>query len=88
MATFEERLQRLEQIGEALRHGNQPISHAMELFEEGVKLAKTLERELAKIDRRIEIVVSDPERGDSPPVLEPFSDRSAEPGRAEPGRRP
>ena len=74
MATFEERLLRLEQIGESLRHGNQPINQAMELFEEGVKLAKTLERELAKIDRRIEIVVSEPDRGDSAPVLEPFAD--------------
>ena len=80
METFEERLQRLEQIGEALRHGNQPIDQAMELFEEGVKLAKTLERELAKIDRRIEIVVSEPEHGDSAPVLEPFADAGGHPG--------
>lgn len=72
--TFEERLQRLEQIGEFLRRGNQPIDRAMELFEEGVQLAKTLERELAKIDRRIEVVVSDLHRSDSPPVLEPFPD--------------
>ena len=74
MATFEERLLRLEQIGEALRHGNQPIETAMELFEEGVQLARALERELAKIDRRIEIVVSEPGQGDSAPVLEPFAD--------------
>ena len=79
MATFEERLQRLEQIGEALRQGNEPIGQAMELFEEGVKLANTLERELAKIDRRIEIVASAPAQGDSPPVLEPFADDSPVP---------
>ena len=79
MATFEERLQRLEQVGEALRQGNQPIDQAMELFEEGVQLAKALERELAKIDRRIEIVVSDPNRGDRPPVLEPFADEPEPP---------
>jgi exodeoxyribonuclease VII small subunit len=76
MATFEERLQRLEQIGEALRRGNQPIDQAMELFEEGVKLAKALEQELAKIDRRIEIVVGDAGAGDAPPTLEPFGDDS------------
>lgn len=79
MQSFEERLQRLEQIGESLRRGNQPVDQAMELFEEGVQLAKTLERELAKIDRRIEIVVSDPDRSDSPPVLEPFPDDGTEP---------
>ena len=80
MATFEERLLRLEQIGETLRHGNQPIDQAMELFEEGVQLARTLERELAKIDRRIEIVVSEPGPGDSAPVLEPFADDGPSPG--------
>lgn len=80
MATFEERLQRLEQIGEALRQGNEPIEQAMELFEEGVKLAKALERELAKIDRRIEIVVGNPERGDGPPALQPFEDEPEQPG--------
>lgn len=80
MATFEERLQRLEQIGEALRRGNQPIDQAMVLFEEGVRLAKDLERELAKIDRRIEIVVGGSGRGESPPALEPFADVGAEPG--------
>ena len=79
METFEVRLQRLEQIGEALRHGNQPIDQAMELFEEGVKLAKTLERELTKIDRRIEVVVSEPDREDSPPVLEPFAAAGPDP---------
>jgi len=80
MATFEERLLRLEQIGEALRHGNQPIDQAMELFEEGVQLARALERELAKIDRRIEVVVSEPGQADSAPVLEPFADASPGPG--------
>ena len=80
METFEERLQRLEQIGEALRRGNQPIDRAMELFEEGVALAKTLERELAKIDRRIEIVVGDSGGGESPPALEPFADEGSAPG--------
>ncbi|MDE0445221.1 MAG: exodeoxyribonuclease VII small subunit [Spirochaetaceae bacterium] len=82
MATFEERLLRLEQIGETLRHGNQPIDQAMELFEEGVQLARTLERELAKIDRRIEIVVSEPDHADSAPVLAPFADDSPSPGGA------
>ena len=82
MATFEERLLRLEQIGESLRHGNQPIDQAMELFEEGVKLANTLERELAKIDRRIEVVVSEPDRAASAPVLEPFADDGPNPGSA------
>ena len=75
MADFEDRLRRLEQIGEALRRGNQPIDQAMALFEEGVKLAKTLEAELSKIDRRIEIVVNDPGR-ETPPTLQPFADDS------------
>ena len=62
MATFEERLQRLEQLGDELRRGNLPIDQAMARFEEGITLAQALERDLSKIERRIEILVNQPEQ--------------------------
>ena len=71
MATFEERLQRLEQLGDELRQGNLPIDQAMARFEEGITLAQALERDLSKIERRIEILVNEPERSGAP-ALEPF----------------
>ena len=72
MASFEERLQRLETLGDRLRQGNLPIDEAVGLFEEGVKLSRTLERDLAKIERRIEILVNEPEKTGEAPSLELF----------------
>ncbi len=72
MATFEERLQRLEQLGNELRQGNLPIDQAMARFEEGITLARALERDLSKIERRIEILVNQPEHSGATPTLEPF----------------
>ena len=77
MATFEERLQRLERLGEELRRGDLPIAEAMARFEEGIALARTLERDLAKIERRIEILVDEPEPTGAAPALEPFPDGAA-----------
>lgn len=79
MKNFEERLERLEMIAEKLRDGATPIDQASSLFEEGVKLARTLEKELRTLERRIEILVSRPP---DDPVLDLFEDgpmdRSAE----------
>ena len=72
VATFEERLSRLEQIGERLREGSVPLDEATTLFEEGVKLARSLEKELAKVERKIEILVNDPAKEDTEPSLELF----------------
>jgi len=72
MATFEERLQRLEQLGDELRQGSLPIDQAIARFEEGITLARALERDLSKIERRIEILVNEPERSGTAPALELF----------------
>ena len=74
MATFEERLRRLEQLGEKLRQGNLPIDDAAALFEEGIKLARGLEGDLAKLERRIEILINDPETSGEPPQVDLFPD--------------
>jgi exodeoxyribonuclease VII small subunit len=77
MKSFEERLKRLESLSEKLREGKIPLEEAVSIFEEGMKLAKDLEKELAKIERKVEILVNEPEKkggsgADSEPVLELF----------------
>ena len=77
MKSFEERLNRLESLSEKLREGKIPLEEAVSIFEEGMKLAKDLEKELAKIERKVEILVNEPEKkGEggtgSEPVLELF----------------
>ena len=47
MKSFEERLTRLEELSEKIKDGNIPLEEAVALFEEGINLAKGLEKELA-----------------------------------------
>lgn len=73
--SFEKRLERLEQISEQIRDGEIQLEEALRIFEEGMKLAKGLEKELAKVERRVEILVNDPapdETGQETPALELF----------------
>jgi len=77
MKSFEERLNRLESLSERLREGKIPLEEAVTIFEEGMKLAKDLEKELAKIERKVEILVNEPEKkgggaADTEPILELF----------------
>jgi len=83
MKNFEERLERLETLGEQIRRTDIPLDEALKAFEEGIKLARTLEKDLEKIDSRIEILMNgtgdipdeSPDEGspkESSPVLELF----------------
>jgi exodeoxyribonuclease VII small subunit len=74
MKSFEQRLQRLEEISEKIRTGETDLEQAAELFEEGVKLAKSLDKELSAIDRKIEKLVNEPVAEGEKPVLELFPD--------------
>jgi exodeoxyribonuclease VII small subunit len=70
---FEERLERLETLGEQIRKTDIPLDEALKAFEEGIKLARTLEKDLEKIDSRIEILMNSAEApADESPELELF----------------
>ena len=76
MKNFEERLKRLEFLGEQIRKTDIPLDEALKAFEEGIKLARTLEKDLEKIDSRIEILMNNTEissdDNEDSPVLELF----------------
>ena len=57
--SFEERLERLEELGDEIRKSDIPLDEAIKAFEEGVKLARTLEKDLEKIESRIEMLMND-----------------------------
>jgi exodeoxyribonuclease VII small subunit len=70
---FEERLERLETLGEKIRKNDIPLDEALKAFEEGIKLARTLEKDLEKIDSRIEMLMNSAEApADESPELELF----------------
>jgi len=64
MKNFEERLERLEVLGEQIRRTDIPLDEALKAFEEGIKLARTLETDLEKIDSRIELLMNSAEAPD------------------------
>jgi exodeoxyribonuclease VII small subunit len=59
MKNFEERLTRLENLGERIRKTDIPLDEALKAFEEGIKLARGLEKDLEKIESRIEVLMND-----------------------------
>ena len=72
MKNFEERLKRLEELSDKISEGNIPLEEAVALFEEGIRLAKGLEKDLSKVERRVELLVNQPETPDEEPNLELF----------------
>lgn len=72
MKKFEDRLARLEELAEKLREGEIPIEEATAYFEEGIKLARGLEKDLSKIERKVEILVNEPQTPEEEPNLELF----------------
>ena len=75
MKGFEERLERLEKLGEQIRKTDLPLDEALKAFEEGIKLARTLEQDLEKIDSRIELLMNSADApADDSPDLELFDD--------------
>jgi exodeoxyribonuclease VII small subunit len=73
---FEDRLSRLEKVAEKLREGGVGLEDAITLFEEGMKLAKSLEKDLSRVERRVEILTSEPPEDGSPPALSLFPEMS------------
>jgi exodeoxyribonuclease VII small subunit len=72
---FEERLKRLETLGEEIRKPDLPLDNALKAFEEGIKLAKGLEADLEKAETRVEILMNGPdEKSDKKPELGLFDD--------------
>ena len=68
-------MDRLEKLNEAIGAGNIPLEEAVSLFEEGIGLARGLEKELSKVERKIEILVNEPDDQSEPtskPTLELF----------------
>ena len=63
---------RIEKISDDIQGGGIPLEEAVTLFEEGITLSKGLEKELAKIERKIEILINKPDKKEDKPALELF----------------
>jgi exodeoxyribonuclease VII small subunit len=75
MKNFEERLERLEALGDTIRKPDISLDDALKAFEEGIKLARSLEKDLEKVESRIEILMNGPdEKPEAKPELGLFDD--------------
>ena len=73
MKKFEERLARLEEISEKIKSVDISLEDALAAFEEGIKLAKTLEKDIDKIESKVQILMNQPVQTQDKPELELFS---------------
>lgn len=79
MKNFEERLTRLEALTQLVKSPQTPLSDAVAGFEEGFKLAQALEKDLEKMEKRVEVLLNPPAPGTAPaaapePTFDLFSD--------------
>jgi len=71
--SFETSLVELEEIVIKLEEGDLPLEESLELFEKGISLSRSCRERLTNAERRIEILMKDPDGGFIAEELEPDS---------------
>lgn len=61
MKNFEKRLAKLEVLAEKIKDSSIPLDEAVSVFEEGIALSRALKEELDTLQRRVDIILNDPE---------------------------
>ena len=56
--SFENALERLEEIVDLLESGENPLEKSLELFEEGVGLVKLCNKKLEKVENSVKILIN------------------------------
>lgn len=57
--SFETDIARIEEIAQKLNAPDTPLEQSIKLFEEGMRLAKALEKSLAEAKRSVEVVLGE-----------------------------
>ena len=60
MKNFEEKLEKLEYLTNNIKRPDISLEEALKNFEEGIKLAKTLEKQIDEIEGKIQILANNP----------------------------
>lgn len=72
-ATFEQNMQRLEQIVRAMERGDVPLEESLKLFQEGTGLVEACGKLLDEAELQVKKIVT---AADGSPVEENFTDES------------
>jgi exodeoxyribonuclease VII small subunit len=54
MTNFEERLKKLEELGDKIKQRDVSLEDALKCFEDGIKLARGMEKDLEKIEGKVQ----------------------------------
>ena len=65
MKNFEEKLAHLEELTSAIKRSDISLEDALAAFEEGITLAKQMEKEIDKIEGKIQILMNQPQSNTS-----------------------
>lgn len=78
MENFEENLKKLEKITNDIKRSDISLEDALKNFEEGIKLASGMEKQLDEIEGKIQILMNEPVpmSEDNKPQLDSFADDS------------
>ena len=76
MNSFEENLAKLEKLTSDIKRSDISLEEALKDFEEGIKLASGMEKQLDEIEGKIQILMNEPSpmSKDNPPQLDMISD--------------
>ena len=81
MEKFEEKLQKLEKLSSEIKKTDISLEDALKNFEEGIKLAKSMEKELEKVESKIQILMNEPSSANgTSPELDLFTGADSESG--------
>lgn len=67
---FEKKLTRLEEIVGKMEGGDVSLEDSLKLFEEGVKLSRTCQKELEEAEQKVELLLGQDPQGQ--PITQPF----------------
>lgn len=78
MNNFEENLKQLENLTNDIKRSDISLEDALKDFEQGIKLASGMEKELDNIEGKIQILMNEPVpmQKDNPPQMDLFEDNS------------
>lgn len=76
MASFEENLAKLEKLTTDIKRNDISLEDALKDFEEGIKLAASMDEQLNQIEGKVQILMNEPSpmSKENPPQMDLFND--------------
>ena len=73
---FEQDIERMEEITKQLQDNATSLDDSIKLFEEGVELARKVEKALDRIEQKVEVLLSSTDTATEEPEIAPFAQES------------